>query len=215
MEKSINWWKIALCALVVLLLMGTSFYLGRRTTKEKVVTKIEYIKGGTIRDTVNIIKPVNIISPVDTIDIIKQCVKDGIYAELFPTKTEYIEVSKADTSEIIKDWATRRFYQEKIFANDTTGECIINTEVQYNRMKVLGYEYTPVAKTITNTKYLVKYFTPFIGVGVSTMPSVNAEFGFFINQSWGFSFSGDYYFNHKQIANMPSWSVGVKILKEF
>lgn len=210
-------WKIAFIALVALILLGLAFYAGRATTKTKVITKIEYIKGDTIHDTITDIKPYKVIVPADTAGIIQTCVEDGIYAELFPTKvvTEYIEVTKEDTTAIMKDWATVRAYDEVLFDSDTLGVCEVNTEVQYNRIKNMNYTFTPVIKKETDTEIKVRRFTPFIGAGISTFPSVDGSVGFFINQSWGFSLDGNYYFNGKTTEGMPEWSVGMKILKEF
>ena len=213
-----DWKKIITIALCVLLVWGCGFFLGRKTFKSnKVTTTIEYIKGETIHDSIPYPVPYKVIAPIDTLNIIQKCIEDGIYAELFPTKivTEYVEVTKEDTTKILQDWASIRSYNETLFDADTLGKCVVNTEVQYNRMRLIGYEYTPITKTVNNTEYKVRAFTPFIGAGVSSISSVDAVAGFFIKESWGFSVDGSYYFNPMKIENMPQWSVGVKILKEF
>ena len=108
----------------------------------------------------------------DTADIIRQCVRDGIYAELFPVKvvTKYIEVTREDTTAIMKDWATTRSYREVLFDSDTAGSCDVTVEVQYNRIKGIGYNYRPVYKTVTVTKTERKFFSPFVGLGVIVSP---------------------------------------------
>ena len=105
---------------------------------------------------------------------------------------EYVEVEKSDTTTIMKDWATERFYGETLFDIDTLGTCSFKAKVQYNRMRVLSYEYTPYVKKITKTEYNVKLFSPYIGIGTmvnpwdiekSPMGIVNA--GFFIKEKFG------------------------------
>ena len=160
----------------------------------KETTKIEYIKGDTIRET--IIKPIPefVQSPIDTVDIIKQCIKDGLYKELWPERvvTEYIEVTKEDTTKIMKDWATKRIYDKTLFQNDSLGVCKIKTEIQYNRLQLLDYTFEPTIKTITNTEIIVKKFSPFVGVGYLTNPwddirnpIITLNGGLFINEKYG------------------------------
>ena len=132
--------------------------------------------------------------PVDTLNIIKQCIKDGIYSELWPTKivTEIVEVTKEDTTKILADWATNRLYNETLFSNDSIGYCSIEAQVQYNRLKLLGYEYQPITKTVTETVYKTKLISPYIGVGFTTNPwdevrnpMVLVNGGIFIKERYG------------------------------
>lgn len=187
-------WKILFHVIIVLVLFGSGFFIGRSKIKTKEIITTEYIKGDTIRDTLYYPKPYKVTTPIDTMEIIKQCIKDGIYQELWPEKviTEYVEVTKEDTTKIVTDWASKRFYNETIFNNDSLGFCSINTEVQYNRMRVLGYKYTPVVKQITETKYVVKTFSPFIGIGYMDNPwdnirepSILINGGLFIKEKYG------------------------------
>lgn len=186
-----------ICVIIGILIFGViGFYLGRKTiNSDTPKTEIVYIKGENITDSIPYPVPYEVIKPVDTADIIRRCVMDGIYSELFPEKiiTEYIEITKDDTTEIIRDWGTKRLYSEQIFDIDTVGKCSINASVQYNRLTLLSYSYTPITKvtTITNTK--VKLFSPYIGAGVlvnndmydymNLIPTVSA--GFFIKERYG------------------------------
>ena len=103
--------------ILVLALVFIGFYFGRSTVPVKTETKTVYIKGDTIRDVIYEPKPYKVNIPIDTISIIKQCIKDGIYQELWPEKTvtEVIEITKEDTTKIMVDWATKRIYDETIF----------------------------------------------------------------------------------------------------
>lgn len=186
-----------ICVIIGILIFSViGFYLGRKTiNSDTPKTEIVYIKGENITDSIPYPVPYEVIKPADTADIIRRCVRDGIYSELFPEKiiTEYIEITKDDTTEIIRDWGTKRLYSEQIFDIDTVGQCTINASVQYNRLTLLSYSYIPVTKvtTITNTK--VKLFSPYIGAGVlinndisdymNLIPTVSA--GFFIKERYG------------------------------
>ena len=173
-----------------------SFYLGRKTVKEgETHTEIVYVKGETITDSIPYPVPQYVIKPTDTADIIRKCVKDGIYAELFPERvvTEYIEITKEDTTDIIRDWGTKRMYSETLFDIDTVGKCVVDASVQYNRLSLISYSYTPITKTVTITERRVKFFSPYVGFGVlikndfsdymNLMPILNA--GFFIKERYG------------------------------
>ena len=48
--------KILIYIALIIILLGAGFYMGRKTMKVKEITKIEYIKGDTIKET--IIKPI-------------------------------------------------------------------------------------------------------------------------------------------------------------
>ena len=174
------------------------FYLGRKSVDINMPkTEVKYIKGEKMTDSVPYPVPIDVIRPIDTANIIKQCVNDGIYTELFPEKTitEYIEITKEDTSAIIIDWGTKRLYSETLFDVDTIGKCVVNASVQYNRLSLLSYNYTPIEKQITITQNNVRYFSPYIGTGVifddnfneniNIIPIINA--GFFIKEKYGFN----------------------------
>lgn len=183
-----------LCLVIIFGLFGCGFYFGRTTIKTKKEIVTEYIKGDTIRDIMYLPKPYKVIAPIDTLGIIKKCIEDGIYSELWPTKTitEYIEITKEDTTKIMADWATKRLYNENVFDCDTIGSCSIEAEVQYNRLRLLGYSFEPVTKQVTETTYKVKIFSPFVGVGWSTNPwdnvrnpMINLTGGFYIKEKYG------------------------------
>ena len=172
------------------------FYLGRKTMKEpNPRTEIVYVKGKTITDSIPYPVPKYIIKPSDTADIIMACVRDGIYTELFPERVvfEYVEIMKEDTAEIIRDWGTKRMYSETLFDIDTVGKCVVDASVQYNRLSLLSYSYTPITKTVTITENRVKLLSPYVGFGVlikngfsdytNLMPTANA--GFFIKEKYG------------------------------
>ena len=165
-----HWIEILVC--LVMLIAG--FFAGRATLKktQKQKTTIEYVQGTTIHDTTEISKPGYVKTPIDTAKIIAQCVRDGVYTELFPERTKYdtVYMTKSDTTKIMADWASERKYNQKLFAIDTLGTCEVNAIIQYNRLKSMDYTYTPMQKVITNTVYQVKTFSPFIKAGVAFNP---------------------------------------------
>jgi len=186
--------KIIFYILLIIILFGGGFFTGRKTMKIKDNIKIEYIKGDTIREIIEKPVPEFIKLPIDTIDIIKQCIKDGIYKELWPERiiTKYIEVTKEDTTKIIKDWATKRIYDKILFQNDSIGTCKIKTEIQYNRLQLLDYYLEPKVKTVTETNFIVKKFSPFVGAGYLinpwdeiNNPIITLNGGIFINEKYG------------------------------
>ena len=192
----------------ILICGALGFCIGRRTIDIGTPkTEVKYVKGEKITDSIPYPQPVEVIKPIDTANIIKQCVKNGIYYELFPEKvvTEYIEITKEDTAAIIKDWATKRMYSETLFDIDTVGKCVVNASVQYNRISLLSYDYVPIEKQISITTNKVRFFSPYIGIGVLVDNDFNdylnyiptASFGFFIKEKYGVNFQYGKSFKNK------------------
>lgn len=189
-------WKVIAYIAVAAVIWLLGFLIGRSTTAVRAETVVEYVKGDTVRDSIPYPVPYVVYKPTDTAGIIRQCVKDGIYTELFPARTitevEYIEVTKADTSQMLTDWATLRKYQETLFDIDTTGKCLVDAEVQYNRLRLVGYTYTPVHKVVTIKEQRVRQLSPFLGLGlglVHAKPDMHyyptVECGFFVRERVG------------------------------
>lgn len=156
-------WKLICCSIVAVVLLAIGFFIGRKTVKiPKPETITEYITLPPIHDSIPYPKPVYVESPIDTAKIIQQCIADGIYQELWPTDT--ITINKNDTTAIMADWATKRAYKEVLFDSDTLGNCSVDIDVQYNRIRSLEYTFVPVQKNVNNTVYQQKSFEPFVGV---------------------------------------------------
>ena len=200
--------NILICVAVVVACLAVGFFAGRATRKETTKIVVRYEKGETIHDTVTISEPV-VVKLVDTANIIRQCVRDGIYAELFPNKTvidtQYIEVTREDTTAMLADWATERTYSESLFDIDTLGKCDISLTVQYNRLAALSYTYTPIQKTTTITTEKKRVVSPFIGLGVMTNPTdfgnslmPSASVGFYIVEHYGVTLQYSRYIKNKE-----------------
>lgn len=190
------WIKCAGVLIAVLLIFFGGFYAGRtigiRNMKPEVIVKYE--KGDTITVTVDNPVPYEVIQPIDTTNFIAGLISSGVYQELFPDKdTVYVHVPvKEDSTAVIKDYELKRIYNEVFFDNDTMGKFTFHGEVQYNRLRYYGYSYSPVYKTVTETHYIEKKFSPYVGGGISTAPSFIAQGGMFFDEKYGFGFQYNY-----------------------
>jgi hypothetical protein len=194
---------------MISLLFGVGFYIGRKTVKiPKPDVEIVYEPGEPIIQEVPKPVPYKVVEPADTLNIIKECIANGVYSELWPKEVIHDVVpTVVDTNKIIQDWAARRYYSEELFDIDTLGRCVVNAEVQYNRIDSLSYEYTPKIKTIEKVVYKSKKYSPFVGVGASINPwnevsnpmlelsggmYYNDKYGLQLKYQKGLSISNDY-----------------------
>lgn len=201
MEKKINWWKFAAYVAAILTLLLIGFLLGRKTIKQPEPDVI-YLPGDTITITADN-PPVPIREEVDTANLIKNCVKNGLFYELFPEKVRdsivYLTLTREDTAKVFNDWATRRDYDIRLFDIDTVGSATLNAEVQYNRLMNYNLDFVPVVKQVTMVKKTPKY-SPFAGAGITTLPSVGLFAGCFYEEKIGFMFTYNYdYFKKNNI----------------
>lgn len=180
--------KIVVILIAVVAILSLGFFLGRSTIPQKTVTEIKYLPGERITDTLRIPIPVKEIIPPDTINIIKECVRLGLFTELFPKRErDTIIVTKKDTSTALTDWATQRFYSSILFENDTIGKFSYDATVQYNRLQSFDYTFSPITRTVTVREQYIKKFSPFIGAGIVDGPSFVINGGAYINEKWGLS----------------------------
>src|SRR5699024_6114449 len=99
-------------------------------------TKIEYIEGERIIDSVLVPVPYAVEVPSEP---------EYIY------KTKYDTIREIDTVEILTDWTLKRKYSQTLFDNDTLGEMTIDLSVQYNQLQSIKYDFKPKQKVITKT----------------------------------------------------------------
>ena len=139
-QTFINWLKdeqtkkkigkiIGIVALVACLL-GMGFFTGRQTVKHKTDTVTVYLPGEPIEIEVTNPEPVYIKVPADTANIIADCIKSGKFSDLFPVtvKDSIVFVTKEDTAAVLKDWATERMYEQKVFEIDTVGTAVVKAK---------------------------------------------------------------------------------------
>lgn len=193
--EQINWWKVAVIGIVALLLFGLGFYIGRKQ-EPQVITKyiVKYEQLPPVHDTTDKPVPYYVKEPVDTVNVILECIKSGLYSEMFPNthSTDTIYVTPEDTSMVIRDWATERKYVETLFDIDTLGKFVLNATVQYNRLDGVGYDYTPVQKQTETTIKTTRSFLPYVGGGLNTAGMFMAQGGMFFKQDAGFGVQYNY-----------------------
>ena len=185
--------KYSFYLIILAVLFGIGFVSGRKSVKlPEPVVKTEYIKSDPIHDTLYRPKPVAVKVPTDTLDLLKACIADGIYKELWPKEIVKEYITKEDTSAILADWATERKYSETLFDTKEDGKFVLNTSVKYNRLGEIGYDFTPANKVITKTVYKTKDVSPFVGLGhmfnpwdEKPDPTALVSGGVFIHDKWG------------------------------
>ena len=125
-----------------------------------------------------------------------------------------IYLDNDDYKKIAMDWATERTYEETAFDSDTLGRFDYTVKVQYNQLMLFGYNYTPLQKQTEIVQNQVKHFSPFVGVGISTLPSAELDLGAFIDDSWGFAVSGRYNYKFEKMG-INKFDIGLKVIKKF
>lgn len=137
--------KVAYIILCVLLLV-VGFFLGR-SGKE-----IRYVKGETVIDTIYSEKlvPYNVEIPAKPI---------------LPLKPDTIRINekeiitlKVDTIQIIANYIRKNSYRTLLF-NDNNGKMVVNSEVQYNSLSKLSYEFTPIQRESLRKDLFTPYIT--------------------------------------------------------
>lgn len=106
-------YKILIVLGVSLLTFLLGFVVGKKSIKvPEPIVKIQtkYIKGETITQPVFIDKP--LLIPVDTIDLLTRCIKDGVYSELFPDRVDTVYTIPGDSLAMLNDWANIRHYEQ-------------------------------------------------------------------------------------------------------
>ena len=183
MLKNTNYWKIGAIALLIALFFGGGFFLGRKTIKDTEKPHTVYIELPAAHDTIEKIVPVR--EKLDSANFINNCIASGKFTELFPEKVivkdSIIYLNDEDYKKITMDWATERVYEETAFNSDTLGKFDYTAKVQYNQLISFGYNYTPLQKQQEIVQNQIKHFSPFIGAGISTLPSLEFDLGAFID----------------------------------
>lgn len=183
-----NWWKIAVIAIAALTLFWGGFYIGRQRDPEVITkTEIKYVELPPIHDSIPKPVPYKVIEPVDSMNIIMEAKMSGLLAEMFPEKKDTIYITKADTTAVLKDWATERLYSKTLFDNDSLGCFKFDAAVRYNRLKSFDYTFTPVQKEAETTIKTTRKFLPYLGAGIATDGALMGQGGMFFHQDAGFA----------------------------
>ena len=184
-----NWWKTAVIAVAAIALFALGFYLGRARDPEVIIkTEVKYVELPPIHDSIPKPVPYKVIEPVDSLNIIMQAKLSGLLAELFPNEgKDTVYVTKADTSAVLKDWATERRYAETLFDSDTLGRFSFDASVRYNRLASFDYTFVPVQKQTETVTKTTRRFLPYLGGGITTNGSLMGQGGVFFHQDAGFA----------------------------
>ena len=191
-DMSDNTKKTILYIVAALAILAAGFFIGRSFIKTKTVTFVKYEKSDPIIIKKDSLVPFYVHKPVDTTNVILEAIKSGRFTDLFPTRDSLIYVTKDDSSAVIRDWATERWYRETLFDIDTVGTEIVDFKVQYNRLQMINGVFTPVAKTVNTTETIVKKYSPCVGGGITTAPEFVVTAGMFFEDKYGFSFIYEY-----------------------
>ena len=189
MEQT-NWWKIALIAVIAVILFGSGFYIGRKKDPDVVVKRdTTYVQLPPIHDSIPKPVPYAVVEPIDTANVIMDAIREGLYDELFPEKikTDTIYITKADTNAVIKDWATERKYSETLFDDKKVGKFTFDATVRYNRLANFDYTFNPIHVQTETTSKTTRKFLPYLGLGFDTGLGVLGQGGVFFHQDAGFA----------------------------
>lgn len=184
-----NFWKAIIAVIVVLLLLGIGFFVGRATIETETTTKTEYITLPPKTDTCYYPKPVFVEMPADTANIVAEYIK--LHPEQFAPDTVIVETyipTQVDTAAILSDWAAKRLYAETLF-DDEHGKCTADMTVQYNRLQKFSYNFVPVQQVVTNTEYKVPRFTPFVAAGMTLTGFISGDIGVFFKDGFGLGYN--------------------------
>ena len=202
MENKTNWWKISTILLIAGIIFFSGFSVGKKSAENGMnnVPAVEYYTD-TVRITVDSIKLVK--EEIDTCNFLKNCIKKGIYEELFPEKVKdsiiYVYLEKQDSDAIVNDWQTKRTYEKVLFNNDL-GKAEVSLDVVYNRLDSLRYTFVPYATMNAASERLSKLTKKpemFIGAGITSHSELMLQGGVFFNNNTGLSLIYEYDWDNK------------------
>jgi len=183
--------KIIIGVVVSIIIFFAGFILGKKCTKEKVITNTVYVESQAVQDSLVNVNPIEIVKPTDTSSLIVYCVKHGLYYDLFPEKVRdsIVIISDVDSlkNRIVEDWKLEKKYHNILFQSDSLGLLNLDMKIQYNRITSIKYDYHPRIKTVVQTTTYERKITPFVGVGLTTMPSFIGQAGLIFKDGLGFS----------------------------
>lgn len=119
--------------------IGYFFGKGNVETVTVIEKQVKYFPGKRIVGTIKDLDPVKIEIP-SIPDLLVY--RDTIVID------SVVYVNKVDSFTILREYLTRRYYDETLFNIDTVGKCRITFQVYKNRASNLNYEFTPVYKII-------------------------------------------------------------------
>jgi hypothetical protein len=161
--------KYWIIALVIIFCFLLGFILKGITTKK---IKTVYVKGDEIHDTIfkEKLVPYSIKQPQNPELPIK-------HDTLILQGGEKIVTMKVDTLAIISKYIQENSYRNVLFDNNN-GKLVVGATVQYNELRKLNYDFTPIQKQTTITKEPL--FIPHIDFSYNSFGYFGAGGGIFI-----------------------------------
>lgn len=116
---------------------------------------------------------------IDSINLVPNYIIVGGIKENIKIKDSIVRIP-TDTAGIIADFNKIKHYDIQLFDVDTLGTCSISTDVQYNRLMNLSYQFSPINKTIEHSIIVKpKDWNLVGGVGLNTINMWNIQVGAF------------------------------------
>lgn len=184
------YYKLLMALVIIAIIFFLGFLVGKKSVRVTRIEDIKYVKGDSVYIKVDSLVPYKVVVPTDTASVIRKCVADGIYTELFPVihKTDTLYATPYDPNNIITDWGTERSYSKVLLDNDTLGFAKVDAVVQYNRIKSLNAVVTPVVKSTSTTIIKERLFEPFLGLGIGTNSYGVVQAGAYFKGHYGFTY---------------------------
>ena len=150
-------------------ILGYFIGKGRVKTVTVIEKEVKYFPGKRIVGTIKDLTPIKVVIPSipDLLVYTDTIVVDSI-----------VYVQKVDSFAVLREFLTRRYYQETIFDIDTVGKCEISFEVYKNRANNLNYEFIPIYKEIKESRKEYKkekYRSILIGGGLNFSGGINGQ----------------------------------------
>lgn len=194
--------QIILIAILALGLGVGGFFIGRHSVESKIKEtsskiEIQYLPGKDVHDTIPVPVPVKVYVDTGSIKYIPK---------------EILVNNSVDSTQLLKDYKLTRVYSNKLFENDSLGKLIVNSEVRYNRLQNLSYNFTPRTRIERITEIHTiesKRVEPYLGIGLMTNNLVLGQGGVFLKNNIGLGGLYQYDTSKKQS------SFGLNILIKF
>jgi hypothetical protein len=101
---------------------------------------------------------------------------------------EILVNNRVDSTQLLEDYKLTRLYSNKLFENDSLGKLVVNSEVKYNRLQNLSYDFAPRTRVERITEIHTiesKRVEPYLGIGLMTNNLVLGQGGIFLKNNIG------------------------------
>lgn len=197
--------KYKYITLVILVWIVGSFLIGYTCYDQgynKAINSIDY------KSSIMYLPSNPIHNTFDSIDLVPNYIIVGGIKENVRIKDSIVKIP-TDTTGILADFNKIKHYDIQLFNIDTLGNCSISTDVQYNRLMNLSYQFNPIYKIIEhNTIVKPKNWNLVGGVGINTNNMWSIQLGAFYKHV-----GATYQFNNELGKN--KYSHGINIMFKY